>query len=137
MRAGLRWPGVARFGIPRRGREGQSDMTAAPVRGRDPRLDVFRGLAMCIILLAHMRWTVLADYIPARFGLSDAAEMFVFLSGCASAIAFGGTFRRAGFLIGSARIAYRCGQLYFAHLMLFFIIAALVAGASATFAAPD
>ncbi len=112
-------------------------MTAAPVRGRDPRLDVFRGLAMCIILLAHMRWTVLADYIPARFGLSDAAEMFVFLSGCASAIAFGGTFRRSGFLIGSARIAYRCGQLYFAHLMLFFIIAALVAGASATFAAPD
>lgn len=112
-------------------------MTAAPVRGRDPRLDVFRGLAMCIILLAHMRWTVLADYIPARFGLSDAAEMFVFLSGCASAIAFGGTFRRSGFLIGSARIAYRCWELYFAHLMLFFIVATLVAGASATFAAPD
>lgn len=112
-------------------------MTAAPARGRDPRLDVFRGLAMCIILLAHMRWTVLADYIPARFGLSDAAEMFVFLSGCASAIAFGGTFRRSGFLVGTARIAHRCWQLYLSHLMLFFVVAALAAGASAAFASPD
>jgi len=92
---------------------------------------------MCIILLAHMRWTVLADYIPARFGLSDAAEMFIFLSGCASAIAFGGTFRRSGFLIGTARIAHRCWQLYLCHLMLFFVIAALAAGASAAFPAPD
>jgi hypothetical protein len=104
---------------------------------RDPRLDVFRGVCMCIILFAHMRWSVVSDWIPARFGLSDAAEMFVFLSGCASAIAFGGTFRRAGFLIGSARILYRCWQLYLCHLMVFFAVAALAAGANAWFASPD
>lgn len=115
----------------------KEDMSGISTRVRDPRLDIFRGLAMCIILVAHMRWTVLADYIPARFGLSDAAEMFVFLSGFASAIAFGGAFRRSGFLIGTARIAHRCWQLYLSHLMVFFVIAALAAGASTLFASPD
>lgn len=113
------------------------DMSGTSTRVRDPRLDILRGLAMCIILVAHMRWTVLADYIPARFGLSDAAEMFVFLSGFASAIAFGGTFRRSGFLIGTARIAHRCWQLYLSHLVVFFLIAVLAVGANALFASPD
>lgn len=90
---------------------------------RDPRLDFFRGLAMLIIFVAHVPNNWLALYIPARFGFSDAAEMFVFLSGYAAAIAFGGTFRRAGFALGTARIAYRCWQIYVAHLGLFFVIA--------------
>jgi hypothetical protein len=89
-------------------------------RGRDPRLDFFRGSAMFIIFIAHCRGNYLWNYIPARFGVSDAADMFVFLSGMAASIAFGGTFIRMGGLIGTARIAYRCCQLYAAHLFLFF-----------------
>ena len=45
---------------------------------RDPRLDFYRGIAMFIILLAHTPgnwWTL---WIPARFGFSDATEIFVF-----------------------------------------------------------
>jgi len=47
---------------------------------------------MFIIFIAHVpgnSWTL---WIPARFGFSDATEIFVFCSGMASAIAFGRVF---------------------------------------------
>src|SRR6267142_2306629 len=78
---------------------------------------------MFIIYIAHCRGNLLWHYIPARFGLSDAADMFVFLSGMAASIAFGGTFMRQGLLMGSARIVHRCWQLLIAHLGLFFTVA--------------
>ena len=105
--------------------------------GRDPRLDVFRGLAMAIILVAHMPGNPVTEFIPARFGPSDAAEMFVFCSGFASAIAFGGTFRRAGFALGTLRIAHRCWQIYWSHLALFITVAALCVAGSALPGAVD
>lgn len=92
---------------------------AKPVRLRDRRLDVFRGLGMFIILIAHITdnpWTL---WIPARFGFSDATEMFVFCSGMASAIAFGGVFARAGWLLGTARILHRIWQVYWVHIGVF------------------
>jgi hypothetical protein len=95
-------------------------------KGRDPRLDFFRGSAMFIIFIAHCRGNFLWDYIPARFGLSDAADMFVFLSGMAASIAFGGTFLRQGMIMGTARILHRCWQLLIAHLGLFFTVAMVV-----------
>jgi hypothetical protein len=93
---------------------------------RDPRLDFFRGVAMFIIYIAHCRGNFLWDYIPARFGISDAANMFVFVSGMTSAIAFGGTFTRQGWFVGTARIAYRCLQLYAAQIGMFFAVAFVV-----------
>lgn len=99
---------------------------AIPGKGqRDPRLDFFRGLAMLIIMVAHIQRNPWGNWIPARFGPSDAAEMFVFCSGYAAAIAFGGTFVRLGFWMGVRRIVLRCWQIYWAHLGLFFFIAAL------------
>lgn len=100
---------------------------ASAPRVRDPRLDFFRGSAMFIIFIAHCRGNYLWNYIPARFGVSDAADMFVFLSGMAASIAFGGTFLRMGAVIGTLRIVYRCCQLYAAHLFLFFSGAAVIA----------
>ncbi len=100
----------------------QAAAAAARARGREPRLDLFRGLAMLIIFVAHVPWNQWSDWIPARWGPSDATEMFVFCSGFAAAIAFGGTFLRAGFWMGTARILFRCWQLYWAHLCLFFTI---------------
>lgn len=89
-------------------------------RVRDIRLDFFRGIAMFIILFAHTPGNYFTNWIPARWGFSDATEMFVFCSGMASAIAFGATFDRAGVLLGSARIVYRIWQIYWAHIGLFF-----------------
>ncbi|WP_323776014.1 OpgC domain-containing protein [Leisingera sp.] len=94
---------------------------------RDPRLDFYRGIAMFIILAAHIpgnRWT---GWIPARFGFSDATEIFVFCSGMASAIAFGGSFARQGWRLGTARVLFRCWQVFWAHIGLFVFIAVSVA----------
>ncbi len=95
-------------------------------RVRDVRLDFFRGLAMFIILFAHTPGNFFTSWIPARWGFSDATEIFVFCSGMASAIAFGSTFDRAGFALGTARVGYRVWQVYWAHVGLFMATVALV-----------
>ncbi len=88
---------------------------------RDLRLDFFRGLGMFIILIAHITnnpWTL---YIPARFGFSDATEMFIFCSGMASAIAFGAVFARAGFFMGLFRVVFRIWEIYWVHIATFML----------------
>ncbi len=102
--------------------------SAAPsARVRDLRLDFFRGIAMFIILIAHIPSDWLALWIPARFGFSDATEMFVFCSGMASAIAFGRVFSEQGWWIGTARVLFRVWQVYWAHIALFIAVAATLA----------
>ncbi|WP_295314101.1 OpgC domain-containing protein [Roseobacter sp.] len=96
---------------------------SSPARIRDPRLDFFRGIVMFIILIAHTPGNWLTLWIPARFGFSDATEVFVFCSGMASAIAFGAVFRDQGLAMGTARVAFRCWQVYWAHICLFLAIA--------------
>lgn len=101
-------------------------MTSVSAQGpakkqRDVRLDFFRGLGMFVILIAHITnnpWTL---YIPARFGFSDATEMFIFCSGMASAIAFGGVFARAGFFMGLFRVAFRVWEIYWVHIATFML----------------
>ncbi|MEL6336654.1 MAG: OpgC domain-containing protein [Pseudomonadota bacterium] len=93
---------------------------------RDQRLDFYRGIAMLIILIAHIpinQWTL---WIPARFGFSDATEIFVFCSGFASALAFGTVFLNKGFHLGLGRIAYRIWQVYWCHVGILLFCAALV-----------
>lgn len=86
---------------------------------------------MIIILFAHTPGNFFTSWIPARWGFSDATEMFVFCSGMASAIAFGRTFERAGWGLGTMRVAYRCWQVYWAHIGMFFAIAALMVALNA------
>lgn len=95
---------------------GQATRSLTTARARDPRLDFFRGSAMLIILVAHIPDNAWILWIPARFGFSDATEIFVFCSGLASALAFGATFAARGWLIGAARIAHRVWQVYWAHI---------------------
>lgn len=83
---------------------------------RDQRLDFFRGLAMFIILFAHTPGNAWTLWIPARFGFSDATEIFVFCSGMASALAFGTVFVSNSWLLGAARILFRVWQVYWAHI---------------------
>jgi len=99
---------------------------------RDPRLDFFRGIAMFIILVAHTPGNFLTLWIPARFGFSDATEIFVFCSGMASAMAFGRVFRDRSFAMGSARVVYRIWQVYWAHIGMFLATAAMLAWVDST-----
>lgn len=110
-------------------------MIAKPSKSRDVRLDFFRGLSLFIILVSHTRGDLLADWIPARFGLSDAANMFVFVSGYAGGIAFGGVYRRNGWVLGTARIGLRIWQLYVAQLGMVMAVGALAVTADGVFGA--
>ena len=91
----------------------------------DLRLDFFRGIAMFIILMAHTPGNFLTSWIPARWGFSDATEIFVFCSGMASAIAFGRGYDTVGWRLATARVGFRVWQVYWAHVGLFFATLAL------------
>src|SRR5690349_12099686 len=101
-----------------------TDTKKTASRPRDVRLDFFRGLCLVIIFIAHIWDNPWAQFIPARFGFSDAADIFVFCSGMASALAFGAVFTRHGLLIGAARVAFRCWQVYWAHIGTFLAVVA-------------
>jgi hypothetical protein len=90
---------------------------------RDLRLDFFRGIALLLIFIAHVPDNWLSRYRPGYFGFSDSADIFVFVSGYAAALAYGRIFSHAGFLVGLGRIVKRLGELYACHLGLFFAIA--------------
>jgi hypothetical protein len=109
-------------------------LTATPAkRPRDERLDLFRGLTMLIIFVAHLPANSWNAWIPARFGFSSGAELFVFCSGIASALAFGGVFVRRGLGLGTARIAYRIWQVYWAQIGLVLTLIVLAAGLDQVF----
>jgi hypothetical protein len=116
----------------------QDGSRIAPARGRgaqrDVRLDFFRGLGMFIIFIAHVPRNPWNEWIPARFGFSDATEIFVFCSGMASAIAFASVFDRTDFLHGTARVLYRCWQVYWCHIGLFLTCAVMMVAADQYFA---
>ncbi len=104
--------------------------TPAPKRDRDIRLDFFRGVAMIVILIAHITdnpWTL---WIPGRFGFSDSTEIFVFCSGMASALAYGALFARAGWLLGTARVLHRIWQVYWVHIGVFLTLMFLTLAAN-------
>lgn len=91
-----------------------NDRAAAPraKSTRDPRVDVMRGLALLMIFVDHIPGDDLNHFTLRNFGFSDAAEVFVLLSGFACMMAYGGTFDRQGALAGLRRIALRCLRLY-------------------------
>ncbi|MBX2855639.1 MAG: OpgC domain-containing protein [Rhodobacteraceae bacterium] len=101
---------------------------------RDIRLDFFRGVGMFIIFTAHMGpYNPWVRWIPARFGYSDATEIFVFCSGAASAMAFLAVFETRGWWLGTARILWRMWQIYWCHIAMFFAIVASLAWVDANF----
>jgi hypothetical protein len=93
---------------------------------RDGRLDLARGLTMLIIFVAHVPGNPWSDFIPARMGFSSGAEAFVLCSGLASGIAFGGTFRREGWMPGTRRVGRRVWQLWLAQVLTFAAFAAML-----------
>jgi len=107
-----------------------------PAQHRDLRLDFFRGLALFFIYLDHIPAN-LVNWITVRnYGFSDAAEIFIFISGYSAAIAYGGTMRKRGFVLAAARILRRCWQLYVAHIFIFVIFTAQIAYVASRFNNP-
>ncbi len=97
-----------------------------PANGRDLRLDLFRGLANWAIFLDHIPNNAVAWLTTRNYGFSDAADIFVFISGYTAAFVYAKSMLVQGFVAGTARLLKRVWQLYIAHVLLFvFYIAAI------------
>ncbi len=94
--------------------------SAAPAAARDLRLDFFRGLALIFIFVDHVPGNVFANFTFKNIGFSDAAEIFIFISGYAAALAFGKSFA-VGLGAGTRRVARRIGEIYVAHILLLIV----------------
>lgn len=97
-----------------------------PPRGRDLRLDLFRGLANWAIFLDHIPNNAVAWLTTRNYGFSDAADIFVFISGYTAAFVYGRRMTRQGFVAGTALLFRRVWQLYVAHVLLFVFYAASI-----------
>src|SRR5262245_57878485 len=87
---------------------------------RDLRLDFFRGLALFSIFIDHVDWNgFLAQFTIRAIGLSDAAEVFILISGYTAGMVYGRAIERQGLLMAGMRIYHRVWQLYVAHVFLF------------------
>ncbi len=86
---------------------------------RDLRLDLFRGLANWAIFLDHVPNNAVAWITARNYGFSDAAELFVFVSGYTAALVYTRMARARGFLAAVVGILGRAWQLYIAYILLF------------------
>jgi hypothetical protein len=94
--------------------------------GRDQRIDFFRGLALVFIFWDHIPQNILGLVTPRNLGFSDAAEIFVFLAGYASVLAYGKVIQRDGYLVGCLRVLRRAWVLYVAHIFLLAVLMGIV-----------
>ena len=95
--------------------------------GRDLRLDLFRGLALWLIFLDHIPSNIVNWITIRNYGFSDAAEIFVFISGYTAAFVYGRAMQERGVIVASARILKRAWQVYVAHVFIFVIFMAEIA----------
>ena len=98
--------------------------------GRDLRLDFFRGLSLFFIFLDHIPNNVLSYGTVQVIAFSDAAEVFIFISGYTAALVYGQLLLRRGTLVATVQIYYRVWQLYVAHIFIFMVYTAEVSYAT-------
>ena len=87
-------------------------------RARIDAIDFWRGFALLTIFADHMPYSVLAHVTHRNFGLSDAAEAFVFLSGMSAALAYGPRFLEGRILAGLRAVGRRLLTLYGVQILL-------------------
>jgi hypothetical protein len=107
-----------------------------PLPGRDLRLDLFRGLANWAIFLDHIPHEILNSVTTRNYGFSDAADLFVFISGYTAAIVFGRIMIERGYNAAARGLLRRASELYAAHIILVAVYIAVIASASGTLRDP-
>ena len=104
-----------------------TDITEPMVAARDLRLDFFRGLALFCIFIDHVPNNFFGWFTVQSLALSDAAEMFILISGYTAGLVFGRAFETRGPIAASLKIYQRVWQLYVAHVFLLMLYMGLVA----------
>ena len=87
-------------------------------QARDLRIDACRGSALWFILLDHVPNNIGSWLTLRNYGLSDAAEVFMFVSGVTCALAYGKALRFEGWTGVIRRTLRRSWDIYAAFLLL-------------------
>ena len=103
---------------------------AAPAKRIDG-IDFWRGFALLTIFIDHVPENVFQHVTQQNFGFSDAAELFVFLSGVSVALAYGTRFFD-GETVGAIRaVLRRAFTIYWVQIVISLLIIAIFVGAAA------
>jgi hypothetical protein len=94
--------------------------------GRDPRIDACRGIALWWIFLDHVPNNIGSWLTLRNYGFSDAAEVFMFISGVTCALAYGRARRCEGWSGVIRRSLRRGWDIYAAFLLLTLACAIMV-----------
>ena len=94
--------------------------------GRDLRIDACRGIALWCIFLDHIPNNVGSWLTLRNYGFSDAAEVFMFVSGLTCALAYSKAWRCEGWTGVINRTLRRSWDIYVAFLLLTLASAILV-----------
>ncbi|RZN00636.1 OpgC domain-containing protein [Bradyrhizobium genosp. SA-3] len=94
--------------------------------GRDPRIDACRGIALWCIFLDHVPNNIGSWLTLRNYGFSDAAEVFMFVSGVTCALAYGKIWSCEGWTSVIRRTLRRSRDIYVAFLLLTLACALLV-----------
>ncbi|MCK1741218.1 OpgC domain-containing protein [Bradyrhizobium sp. 139] len=86
--------------------------------GRDLRIDACRGIALWCIFLDHVPNNIGSWLTLRNYGFSDAAEVFMFVSGITCALAYGKIRRSEGWTSVIRRTLRRSWDIYVAFLLL-------------------
>jgi hypothetical protein len=108
-----------------------------PAAGRDLRLDLFRGIANWWIFLDHIPNNVVNWLTIRNYGFSDAADLFVFISGYTASFVYAKVMLDRGFVPGASKLVKRVWQLYVAHVLLFLVFIAAVGLAAQRWNQPE
>jgi len=92
-----------------------------PEKGTRPAARLFRGVAQLGDFSgSHSRQRRELDH-HQKLWLSDAADLFVFISGYTASFVYARMMIDRGFIVGATRLTKRVWQLYVAHVILFVI----------------
>ena len=115
--------------------EARTAVLAGPGK-RDLRLDLLRGIGQWMVFLDHIPYNFLNWFTLRNYGFSDAAEIFVFISGYSIGFSYGPAVKGHQFLAVAKRLWTRASQLYVAHIFLFLFFIAQIARTAARFDNP-
>src|SRR5258706_2840542 len=94
-------------------------------------IDFWRGFALLTIFIDHVPENVFQHITQKNFGFSDAAELFVFLSGVSVALAYGTRFFDGETVVAVRALLRRAVTLYWVQNPISLLFIAMFAGAAA------
>ena len=104
---------------------------------RDPRIDFFRGVALVMIFINHIPGQIYEHFTSRNFGMSDAAEAFVFMAGVSAALAYGPRLIDGLNWAALRKVWHRAWTLYLVHIFTAAWAIAIVSAAALWFGAEE